>query len=89
MASLTLQNGALTVTIQIGGTVTQVNAALRRYALAKGIPVDGRTGQEIGTDVLESLKRTIRDASIDRHRAELLAVQQAAMNTQLEQENAL
>lgn len=87
--SLSLTIGANTVTIPVKGSVAQVNAAILRFAMVKGIPTNGRTANEIGTDVLTSLLRYVRDTSVDRQRVELLQANAAAQEAQILADNDL
>lgn len=86
---LSLQVGANTLTVPIKGTVAQINAAILRYAVQEGIDPSGKTATEIGVSVLTILLKTVRDGSLDRQRADLLAAQQAAMEATLAADNDL
>lgn len=89
MAELSLTIGAGTISVPIKGTAVQIRAAVKRYALQRGIATEGRTDADIGTDVLRALLKIVKDGSLDRHRIELLQAQQDAMNSTLETENDL
>lgn len=85
--TLSLTVGTATATVPIRGTNAQINAAIRRYALAKGIEVEGRSATQVGEDVLRSLLRHVRDVSIDQQRLELLAAQAAEREAQIGADN--
>lgn len=70
-------------------TNAKLLVAIRRYALAKGVPVATLTDAEIGLAVLRSLAKTVRDSAIDQQRQEALQAQQAALETQLLLDNDL
>lgn len=85
--SLSLTVGQATVSVSINLTNTQIRAVLRRYAIIKGIPVEGRTDAEIVEDVLRSLKRHVADHSLDRHRSELIDEQRATIEAIITADN--
>lgn len=86
---LMLEVGAETLIVPIKGTAAQIRAAVKRYAVQKSIAVDGRTPSEIGTDVLISLLKYLRDTSTDRHRIERMAEVSAAIEVEISAENDL
>lgn len=77
------------ITLPIKGTVAQIRAAIRRYALRNHIGIEGRTAEEIGTDVLASFKKLLIENSMDVHRAEKLAELNAAIEEEIATENDL
>lgn len=68
-------------------TNAQLRAAIRRYALTKGIPVESLTEAEIGMAVLKSLAKSVRDGSLGQQRRDALLAQQAALEATLALEN--
>lgn len=87
--NISMTIGVNTVTVPIKGTNAKLNAAILRYATHKGIPTDGRTPLEIGTDVLTSLLKIMAEISRDRQRVELLAAQQEALEATIALDNDL
>lgn len=82
-----LEVGANTVTIPLKGSNASINAAIKRYALWKGIEVEGRTATQIGEDVLRSLVKIVKSGSMDRQRLELLDVGKAALEVTVATDN--
>lgn len=87
--TLAITVGVTNLSIPIKGTNAQINAALKRFAIQRGLATEGRTAAEIGTDVLTEILKTVKDGSIDRQRAELLQAQQAALDATLLLDNDL
>lgn len=87
--NISLTVGTTTVSVTIKGTNANINAAIKRYAVQRGIEVESRTANDIGTDVLRSLLRIMRDGSIDRHRSELVDAQLETINVTVSSENDL
>lgn len=87
--SLSLTIGANTVTLPLKLTNAQLNAIAVRFATRRGVAVEGRSANEIGTDVLRELAKMMRDASIDQQRAELLAAEQATREATIAADNDL
>lgn len=89
MSNLSLTIGANTVSVPITLSNAQANAVLRRYAINSGIAVDGRTAAQIGTDVLRSLLRHVKQVSSNHQRGELMATQLATLEAQIATDNDL
>lgn len=68
-------------------TNAAARAAILRYAASRAIATEGRTEQQVAEAVLRSLLRYVRDVSIDRQRAELLAVGSATMEATIAADN--
>lgn len=86
---LILEIASTQISVPIKGTAAAIRAAIRRYALSKGVPVESLTEVQIGEAVLRSLLKTVRDGSIDQQRRDALAAQQAALEATLQSENDL
>lgn len=86
---LSLTIGTATVSVPIKGSNALITAAVKRYAIQKGILVEGRTASEIGEDVLVSLLKYLRDTSTDRHRTEKIAEVGVAIEAEIALENDL
>lgn len=87
--SLSITLGATTLSVPIKGTITQVRAALKRYAIYRDIKIEGKTDQEIGEDVLRAIVLTIKEGSKDQQRKELYAQQLATFEQTLNTDNDL
>lgn len=86
---LMLEVGPEQIVLPLKGTVAQIRAAIRRYALRNHIGVEGRTAEDIGKDVLASFKKLLIENSMDAHRAEKLAALNAAIEEEISAENDL
>ncbi len=86
---LSLTIGTGTIAAPIKGTAPQIRAAIKRFAVHRGITTEGRTDAQIATDVLTLLLKIVKDDSLERHRIDLLQAQQEAMTAVLNAENDL
>jgi hypothetical protein len=77
------------VTVNIPLTATQTRTAIGRAAVQMGIDTTGKTDVEIAEAVLRRLLRQLGSLAMDRHRFELTAAQQAALEEQLKNENTM
>lgn len=85
--SLSLTVGANTSTVPINATNANINAAILRYCVAKGLDTEGKTAVQIGEMVLTHILKTVRDVSIDRQRAEELGLVNQTIETKVQAEN--
>lgn len=86
---LTLTVGTNTATISLGGTNGKINSAILRFLAYKGVQTEGLTAVQIGEAVLLQLKKIVNDTSKDVQRADLLALEEAAIEVTVEGDNNL
>lgn len=84
---LILELGTGQVEQPLKGTVTQIRAAVRRYARTVGIPTDGVTDKLVGEAVLDYIIKSIKEASKSSQRTEKFAELAASIEAQLELDN--
>lgn len=87
--SLNLVVGTTTYSRPLGATNAKINAAIRRYCIAKDIAVEGRTAAEIASDFLESLANYVMTVSSDQQRKEIIELEMATTEQQVADDNLL
>lgn len=84
---LILEVGAGSVEKPLKGTVTQIRAAVRRYAETLNIATTGMTDAEVGRAVLDRFALSVKEASMAKQRTEKFAELAASIEAQLQSEN--
>lgn len=85
---LRLRVGNEVATIPLGGTPVQVAAALTRFAVSYGIPINGTPTENL-TAILEHVRDDVRRRSKEVQTAEKSAIADATIQQEVEADNPL
>lgn len=86
MATLSIQNGTTRASVELGGAISKVNAAAKRFAIEVGVFDDDATIEENWELLLGYLARYVRDTSALRLRKELRSQQEEAIAAEVVEE---